>query len=298
MRNRLFAIALSLVMVVTLIPFASFADAEENAEDVAISQEMPVLGEDPDGQTPDPDGQTPDPDGQTPDPDGQTPDPDGQTPDPGNLNSAPGNVDPAPAAPAPQKAAPAVKKPAPLKLKAPKGSAAAKSKTSIRIQWSKVKNAKGYKVYRYNAKKKRYVLLKTIKSAKTCSIIDKKLKVNSSYKYKVRAYGSSSGKTVYSPYSGVIKGKTKARYKVIRVKAWAYTGGGRTATGKKAKKGYIAVDPRVIKLHSKVYVPGYGYARAEDTGGNIKGKKIDCYFSSRKACFRWGARYVKVKVYY
>ena len=40
----------------------------------------------------------------------------------------------------------------------------------------------------------------------------------------------------------------------------------------------IAVDPSVIPLGTKVYVEGYGYAVAADTGGAIKGHKIDVFF--------------------
>ena len=40
----------------------------------------------------------------------------------------------------------------------------------------------------------------------------------------------------------------------------------------------IAVDPSVIPLGSKVYVEGYGYAIAADTGGSVKGKRIDVFF--------------------
>ena len=43
----------------------------------------------------------------------------------------------------------------------------------------------------------------------------------------------------------------------------------------------IAVDPKVIPLGSKVWVEGYGYAVAGDTGGAIKGNKIDLFMPSK-----------------
>ena len=43
----------------------------------------------------------------------------------------------------------------------------------------------------------------------------------------------------------------------------------------------IAVDPNVIPLGSKVYVEGYGEAIAADTGGAIKGNKIDVHVPSK-----------------
>lgn len=53
-----------------------------------------------------------------------------------------------------------------------------------------------------------------------------------------------------------------------------------TSIGLKAGYGVIAVDPKVIPLRSKVYVPGYGIAIAGDTGGSIKGNKVDLGFDS------------------
>jgi 3D (Asp-Asp-Asp) domain-containing protein len=66
-----------------------------------------------------------------------------------------------------------------------------------------------------------------------------------------------------------------------------------TAIGMKAGKGVIAVDPKVIKLRSKVYIPGYGQAVAGDTGGAIKGKIIDLGFDDARTA-GWSARFVDV----
>jgi len=53
---------------------------------------------------------------------------------------------------------------------------------------------------------------------------------------------------------------------------------GITRLGWRATKGIVAVDPRVVNLRAEVYVPGYGRATAADTGGMIKGRRIDlCY---------------------
>jgi uncharacterized protein YabE (DUF348 family) len=53
---------------------------------------------------------------------------------------------------------------------------------------------------------------------------------------------------------------------------------GITRLGWQAQKGVVAVDPRVISLLTKVYVPGYGFGTAADTGGRILGRWIDlCY---------------------
>ena len=68
---------------------------------------------------------------------------------------------------------------------------------------------------------------------------------------------------------------TKAQ--ALDVELTAYTGK-ITATGDIPTKGVIAVDPSVIPLHSKVYIPGYGMAVALDVGGAVKGNIIDLYF--------------------
>jgi 3D (Asp-Asp-Asp) domain-containing protein len=61
----------------------------------------------------------------------------------------------------------------------------------------------------------------------------------------------------------------------------------------RAGKGVIAVDPKVIKLRSSVYVPGYGKAVAGDTGGAIKGNIIDLGFDDARTA-GWSARYVDI----
>lgn len=75
--------------------------------------------------------------------------------------------------------------------------------------------------------------------------------------------------------------------------AYTYTGN-RTATGKSPAVGMVAVDPNVIPLGSKMYIEGYGYAQAEDTGGAIKGNKVDVFLESYSECLQWGRRTVKV----
>jgi len=82
----------------------------------------------------------------------------------------------------------------------------------------------------------------------------------------------------------------------------AYCNGcsGKTATGLNIRNNpnmkVIAVDPRIIPLGSKVYVEGYGYAVAADTGGAIKGHIIDVLMPSREDAYRWGRKKVKIKV--
>lgn len=89
--------------------------------------------------------------------------------------------------------------------------------------------------------------------------------------------------------------------KKIDVRATAYTPydpgcTGITATGIRADKGVVAVDPRVIPLGSKVYVPGYGVAIAADTGGAIKGNRLDVCYNSLSEAYTWGVKHVPVYI--
>lgn len=58
----------------------------------------------------------------------------------------------------------------------------------------------------------------------------------------------------------------------------------------------IAVDPSVIPLGSKVEIPGFGVFIAGDTGGAIKGNKIDIHFSTVQQALSWGRRTITVKI--
>lgn len=66
-----------------------------------------------------------------------------------------------------------------------------------------------------------------------------------------------------------------------------------TAIGLRAGKGVIAVDPKVIPMRSRVYIPGYGIAVAGDTGGAIKGNIIDLGFNDAQSS-GWTARFVDI----
>lgn len=93
--------------------------------------------------------------------------------------------------------------------------------------------------------------------------------------------------------------------KEMTVTATAYTAycagcSGVTATGINLRANpnqkVIAVDPSVIPLGSKVWVEGYGEAIAGDTGGAIKGNKIDVFIPSKDAALNWGRKTVKIKI--
>jgi 3D (Asp-Asp-Asp) domain-containing protein len=85
----------------------------------------------------------------------------------------------------------------------------------------------------------------------------------------------------------------------LQMIATAYTGGcsgcsGITATGRPAGHGVVAVDPSVIPLGSRLFIPGYGFAVAGDTGGAIRGNRIDLGFDSLRDALIFGRREVTV----
>ncbi|MED3863709.1 3D domain-containing protein [Priestia megaterium] len=97
----------------------------------------------------------------------------------------------------------------------------------------------------------------------------------------------------------------QASGKSMTVEATAYTANcagcsGTTATGVDLKANpnqkVIAVDPSVIPLGSKVYVEGYGEAVAADTGGAIKGNRIDVFVPSEGDAQQFGRKSVKITV--
>ncbi|MED4214610.1 LysM peptidoglycan-binding domain-containing protein [Priestia megaterium] len=97
----------------------------------------------------------------------------------------------------------------------------------------------------------------------------------------------------------------QASGKSMTVEATAYTANcagcsGTTATGVNLKANpnqkVIAVDPSVIPLGSKVYVEGYGEAVAADTGGAIKGNRIDVFVPAEGDAQQFGRKSVKITV--
>lgn len=89
--------------------------------------------------------------------------------------------------------------------------------------------------------------------------------------------------------------------KTFTMEATAYSGHNTTAMGLRPVRepngiSTVAVDSSVIPLGSKVYVEGYGVAIASDTGGAIKGNKIDLFMNSESECLQFGRRPVTVTI--
>ncbi|MFJ7953703.1 ubiquitin-like domain-containing protein [Lysinibacillus sp. NPDC096418] len=136
-------------------------------------------------------------------------------------------------------------------------------------------------------------------------IVAKNLQAEKVIKEPTKQVVAVGTKAVVASAPTVSRGSEPASGKEFYVTATAYTPycngcSGTSATGinLRANSGLkvIAVDPSVIKLGSKVWVEGYGTAIAGDTGGAIKGNKIDILVQSDAQARNWGRKKVRIKV--
>lgn len=106
-------------------------------------------------------------------------------------------------------------------------------------------------------------------------------------------YATTGNKTYYYDKKGNKLGTGK---KYIS-NASAYTGDTTTASGQRPRWGTIAVDPKVIPLGSRVYVPYFDKVFiANDTGGIIKGTMIDIFMNSASQMNNFGRRNLEIIV--
>lgn len=137
---------------------------------------------------------------------------------------------------------------------------------------------------------------KNLKTAPKADALYKKEKAE------LRKSTTEKSKKVEKPVDSLQAQLAKAK-RVFTVRSTAYTSDPRenggwnvTAIGTKIRRGVIAVDPRVIPLRTRVYVEGYGFATAEDTGGAIKGNKIDVVMDTKAQSRNWGVKNVKIYI--
>lgn len=162
--------------------------------------------------------------------------------------------------------------------------------------------------------KDKYVDGKLEKSEKIISVVTKEAKqavveVGTKKRPTVSASGYKTISWLSAPSSLQIgkNGVPTSYKKVIKGTASAYSGGGVTATGKRVKPGYIAVNPNQIPYGTKMWIVSndgryvYGYASAEDTGGFIywtgsSSTLCDLYFSSESEASAFGRRGVTIYI--
>ena len=85
------------------------------------------------------------------------------------------------------------------------GLKASSKSSAVTLKWNKVSKAGGYQIYRLNTKTGKYTKLATVKGETKTSYSNTKLTKKKTYKYKVRAYKTSGGKTVYGAFSTPVK---------------------------------------------------------------------------------------------
>jgi 3D (Asp-Asp-Asp) domain-containing protein len=138
-----------------------------------------------------------------------------------------------------------------------------------------------YEIHRANGKVVRQVLLKEVRTEPKPVIM------------RIGKQGYNASR------SGFVRGRvltmTATAY-LPRPKEMGKRATGRTANGMKARYGLVAVDPRVIPLGTMLFVEGYGLALAADTGGAIKGNKIDLCMHDERAIRQFGRRKVVVHI--
>lgn len=101
--------------------------------------------------------------------------------------------------------------------------------------------------------------------------------------------------------SNVAKAATLNKELICSATAYTSGTGGKTASGRMVERNLngistVSVDPNVIPFGTYLYIEGYGYAVAADTGSAIKGNEVDVYFNSSSECYDWGRKTVKVTV--
>jgi 3D (Asp-Asp-Asp) domain-containing protein/peptidoglycan hydrolase CwlO-like protein len=103
--------------------------------------------------------------------------------------------------------------------------------------------------------------------------------------------GSSNPSPPPAPAPGPVSGG-----QTLTVVSTAYAIHGTTATGIRTRRGICATDPSVIPLGTQFDVPGYGHCVAADTGGAIKGNRIDVWVETEAEALDWGFRTVTISI--
>jgi 3D (Asp-Asp-Asp) domain-containing protein len=85
--------------------------------------------------------------------------------------------------------------------------------------------------------------------------------------------------------------------RTLTVSSTGYSLPGRTATGIPVGWGVVAVDPSVIRLGTRLTIPGYGEGVAADTGGTVRGATIDLWFPTLGQALAWGRRTITITIH-
>lgn len=106
-------------------------------------------------------------------------------------------------------------------------------------------------------------------------------------------------KTPDNPTTNSNENKSDKNLKTSAFSATAYCLKGRTASGSGVRRGIVAADPRVLPLGTRIYMeagPYSGTYVVADTGGAVKGRKLDVWVPSQREAVKFGRRKVTVRV--
>jgi hypothetical protein len=154
------------------------------------------------------------------------------------------------------------------------------SEEAIRLRWTRVNSATGYEIHRYNINKKRYTRVKTINSSSKTLWVNRDLKSNRVYKYKLRAFRKIDGKTVYSDFTYSVSAITNsASYKKVNADSIEsaksidvginekLTIEGKALPSRKNRKS----GKKALSSHVRLMVTASGHAR-KDSEGRLVGE--------------------------
>ena len=171
---------------------------------------------------------------------------------------------------------------------------------SVQLKWSRVADAEGYKVWRYDAASKKYTLVKTISSGSTVSWKNTGLKTGTKYTYKVKAYRVVDGKEILSVYSGtksatpalnkpVLNSVAKTGYNSIQLK-WSKVAGANgyqiwryDAKSKKYTLIKTVTNGSTVSWKNTGLKTGTKYTYKIKAYRTVDGKKVLSIYSGTKA---------------
>lgn len=126
--------------------------------------------------------------------------------------------------------------------------------------------------------------VKEVKKEKECKVVEEPVKEETAKEVK-QVKETSESSEVFNLGTHMV------------VESTSYCQGSVTATGTKARWGVIAVDPNIIPFGTKVYIPQFDKVFiAEDTGGAIKGNKIDIFMEDSNDAINWGRRNIDIYI--
>lgn len=98
---------------------------------------------------------------------------------------------------------------------------------------------------------------------------------------------------LFFTFAALAVGDTRPRYVSSKFTATAYCLRGKTASGATVRHGLVAADPRVLPIGSRIKINNQVFVVA-DTGGKIKGKRIDIWMLSCRQARQYGVKTIDV----